>query len=211
MYELGTHLDAAGVAAGTNLLVTGPPLTGKRQLAMQCLAAGSNDGDGAIIVSTRDSAARVLADYETLLAAPDEALVGVVDAVTRHMGQSVEDTDRVKYTSSPTDTSALGIKFSEFIESYYAERGVEKNRVLLDSLTTLLLYTNLQTVFRFVHLFTSRIENADALGVCTMESTAHDDETTSTLRQLFDGVVEVDHDGTVTLTLPDGDPTRIER
>jgi KaiC/GvpD/RAD55 family RecA-like ATPase len=136
---------------------------------------------------------------------------GVVDAVTKHRVQSIEDTARITYTSSPTDMTELGIAFSEFIESYYAARGIEKNRVLLDSLTTLLLYSNLQTVFRFVHVFTSRVENADALGLYTIESTAHDDETTSTLRQLFDGVVEVDHDGTLTFRLPSAEPTRIER
>jgi len=81
----------------------------------------------------------------------------------------------------------------------------------LDSLTTLVVYSNLPTVFRFVHVFTSRIENADALGICTIESTAHDNETTGTLRQLFDGVVEVNRDGDVTLELPDSGPTRIER
>jgi hypothetical protein len=66
------------------------------------------------------------------------------------------------------------------------------------------VYSNLQTVFRFLHVFTSRAENADGLGLYTLESTAHDDEALNTLTQLFDGTITVDTDGTATLTLPDG-------
>jgi len=35
--------------------------------------------------------------------------------------------------------------------------------------------------------------------------------TGSTLRQLFDGVIEVDTDGNLTLSLPDAEPMQIER
>jgi hypothetical protein len=55
-----------------------------------------------------------------------------------------------------------------------------------------------------MHVFTSRIENADALGLHVIESTAHDDETMNTLKQLFDGVVDVSDDALST-TLPEVD------
>jgi hypothetical protein len=64
--------------------------------------------------------------------------------------------------------------------------------VLLYSLSTLLMYSNLQTVFRFLHVFTGRIQSADALGVYVIDSTAHDDQTMNTLKQLFDGVIDVE-------------------
>jgi hypothetical protein len=53
-----------------------------------------------------------------------------------------------------------------------------------------------------MHVFTSRIENADAVGVHVIESTAHDEETMNTLIQLFDGVVRTDEDRSVTLQFP---------
>jgi len=77
--------------------------------------------------------------------------------------------------------------------------------VLVDSLTTLLLYSNLQTVFRFLHVFTSRVESVDGLGLYTIESTAHDAQALSTLDQLFDATIDVETDGTATLTLPDAE------
>ena len=106
--------------------------------------------------------------------------------------------------------TGIGIKFSEFVEEFHVERDLDGIRVMVDSLSTLLMYSDVQTVFRFMHVFTSRIENADALGVHVIESTAHDDETLNTLKQLFDGVVDVDVDGEVTVSFPDSDASGTE-
>jgi KaiC/GvpD/RAD55 family RecA-like ATPase len=202
MYNLGPDFEGATVDPGTNVLVAGPPLTGKRRLAMDILAHGADRGEGSVIVTTRDSSDRVLADYRSRLADPDGADIGIVDCVTQHQGRSASDTELVKYASSPVDMTGIGIKFSEFVEEFYTERDVRQNRILLDSLSTLLMYSDLQTVFRFMHVFTSRIEDADALGVHVIESTAHDAEAMNTMKQLFDGVVEVGEDRAVTVRMP---------
>jgi len=210
MYDLGPELADASVVPGTNLLVAGPPLSGKRRLALSILAHGSARGEGAVVVTTRDSADRVLSDYEQLVSNPETVDVGIVDCVTKHQGRSARDTDVVRYASSPEDMTGIGIKLSEFVEGFRVDRGLDNNRVMVDSLTTLLMYSDVQTVFRFMHVITSRIENADALGVHVIESTAHTDETLNTLKQLFDGVVEVDTDGEVTSNLPGVDTEQTE-
>ncbi|MFB6297387.1 MAG: RAD55 family ATPase [Salinirussus sp.] len=202
MYDLGTEFENAEVEPGTNVLVSGPPLTGKRRLALGVLAAGAANDEGSVIVTTRDSADRVIADYRTLVDDIEETDLGIVDCVTQHQGSSPEDTPRVKYASSPVDMTGIGIKFSEFVETFYTNRGIQRNRIALDSLSTLLMYADLQTVFRFMHVFTSRIEDADALGIHVIESTAHGPEEMNTLKQLFDGVVEVGEDSELSVRLP---------
>jgi KaiC/GvpD/RAD55 family RecA-like ATPase len=204
MYDLGEKLEDASVGPGTNLLVAGPPLTGKRRLAFELLAAGAAAGEGSLVVTTRDDADRVLEDYRSVLAEPERARVGVVDCVTQHHGRSASDTETVKYAASPTDMTGIGIKLSGFLDEFRDERGLDRNRVLLDSLSALLMYADLETVFRFMHAFTRRVADAEALGLYVIESTAHDDETMNTLEQLFDGVIEVDADG-VTARLPGTD------
>ncbi|MFD1589189.1 RAD55 family ATPase [Halorientalis brevis] len=209
MYELGSDFGDATVDPGTNLLVAGPPLTGKRELAMRALERGSKAGEGSLIVTTRDNSKRIQEDFRSILSDPEAANLGIVDCVTKHQGQSVRDSEVVKYASSPVDMTGIGIKFSEFVEEFYRDRNVTKNRVMLDSLSTLLLYSNLQTVFRFMHVFTSRIENADAIGIHVIESTAHDEETMNTLKQLYDGVVRTDEDRNVSLQLPGVDTSAV--
>jgi KaiC/GvpD/RAD55 family RecA-like ATPase len=193
MYDLPPVLDAT-VDPGTNLLVSGPPLTGKRKLSIDLLAAGVEDGEGAIVVTTKDSADRVLSDFSSRTAYEGKP-VAIVDTVTRQQGvkDSVES-ERVKYTSSPVDMTGIGIKISEFLQVFHQDRGIEKNRIMLHSLSTLLMYSDLQTVFRFLHVFTGRIQSVGGLGLFCIDATAHDDQTMNTLKQLFDGIVTTSED-----------------
>jgi len=201
MYDLGEQFEGEAVTPGTNILVSGPPLTGKRRIAREILAHGLDERDGAIVITTRDSAERVLSQFE-IERDHEERPIGIVDCVTEHMGRSTTDTLTVKYATSPVDMTGIGIGFSNFIEYFYGELGRERNRVMVDSLSTLLMYATLQTVFEFMHAITSRVDDVDALGVHVIESTAHDEQTLHTIEQLFDGTIEVDENGIAAVDLP---------
>ncbi len=192
MYDLADVLPDAEIDPGTNVLISGPPLTGKRRIALGILASGADQGDGSVIVTTKDSAGKILEEFAGHVET-ETADIGVVDCVTKQRGiGTADDDDRVKYASSPVDMTGIGIKLSEFLQEFYESRGRTQNRVLLHSVSTLLMYSNLQTVFRFLHVFTGRIQSADAMGVYVIDSTAHDDQTMNTLKQLFDAVIEVE-------------------
>jgi hypothetical protein len=53
------------------------------------------------------------------------------------------------------------------------------------------MYSNIQTVFRFLHVFTGRIKSTGALGIYVIESGMHDEQAIATLKQLFDGMIEI--------------------
>ncbi len=192
MYDLADVLPDATLEPGTNVLITGPPMTGKRDIALEILASGATRGDGTIIVTTKDSATKILSSFSDTVGESSDHDVGVVDCVTKQRGiGTVDDDPRIKYASSPVDMTGIGIKLSEFLQEFYEVRGHTENRILLDSVSTLLMYSNLQTVFRFLHVFTGRIQSAGALGVYVIDSTAHDEQSMNTLKQLFDAVIEV--------------------
>ncbi len=202
MYDLSPVIDAQ-LNPGTSLLVSGPPLTGKRALSLDVLAEGTRRGEAAIVVTTKDGADRVLDDYRERVDIEDRP-VAVIDCVTRQQGVGeVRDDDRVKYTSSPVDMTGIGIKLSETLESFYQEHDVDDTRVMVHSLSTLLMYSDLQTVFRFLHVFTGRVQSVDGLGLFCIDSTAHDDQTMNTLTQLFDGIVTTQEDAEPSIRLPD--------
>ncbi|MFB6167364.1 MAG: RAD55 family ATPase [Haloferacaceae archaeon] len=202
MYDLSPVLDAKP-DSGTSLLVSGPPLTGKRALSLDALAEGTRTGEAAIVVTTKDGAERVLDDYRDRVDI-DGRRVAVIDCVTRQqgVGEARDDDDRVKYTSSPVDMTGIGIKLSETLESFYQGNDVERTRVMVHSLSTLLMYSDLQTVFRFLHVFTGRIQSVDGLGLFCIDSTAHDDQTMNTLKQLFDGIVTTEEEAEPSIRLP---------
>ena len=191
MYRLGAVFSDVDVDPGTNLLVAGPSMSGKYDLALDVLASGSARGEGSIVVTTKDNADRVQSDFAAHTDG-DAGPLGVVDSVTKQQGAPpAGDDPLVRYVSSPVDLTGLGIELSELLQHLYRERGATQNRILLNSLSTLLMYSNLQTVFRFLHVFTGRVQSADALGVFVIDDSAHDTQTLSTLKQLFDGIIEV--------------------
>lgn len=201
MYDLGDILPDAELESGSNVLVSGPPLTGKRRLALEVLATGADRGEGAIVVTTKDDAQKIVSEFDRLALKPvDDLRLGIVDCVTQQRGIDTADDSRVRYASSPVDMTGIGIKLSEFLQEFYQTRGIERNRVLLHSISTLLMYSDLQTVFRFLHVFTGRVQSADGLGLFVVDDSSHDEQTLDTLKQLFDAVLEVDEDD-------DGDTT----
>ncbi|WP_158057350.1 RAD55 family ATPase [Halorussus halophilus] len=191
MYGLGEACQGVEVEPGTNLLITGPPMTGKRTLALDVLAHGSRQGDGAIIVTTKDGGESMRDALSDKLGQRESGPIGIVDCVSKQQGMNPSSDSSIQYASSPVDMTGIGIQLSEFLQEFYKKRSVQRNRILLHSLSTLLMYSDLQTVFRFLHVFTGRVQSADALGVFVIDSTAHDDQTMSTLKQLFDGQIEL--------------------
>ena len=191
MYGLGEACQGVEVEPGTNLLIAGPPMTGKRTLALDVLAHGSRRGDGAIIVTTKDGGESMREALSDRIGGEAGGPVGVVDCVSKQQGMNPSSDDAIQYASSPVDMTGIGIQLSEFLQEFYKNRKVTRNRILLHSLSTLLMYSDLQTVFRFLHVFTGRVQSADALGIFVIDSTAHDAQTMSTLKQLFDGQIEL--------------------
>ncbi|QZA88407.1 recombinase RecA [Salinarchaeum sp. IM2453] len=210
MYDIGDVLEDTVIAPGSNILISGPPMTGKQSLAYDILAQGTRNDEGAIIVTTKDNSKKTLSKYEDRInRSVDDVPVAVVDCVSRQQGMSnTEDTRHIKYASSPVDMTGIGINLSELLEDFYENQGIKRNRVLLHSISTLLMYSDLQTVFRFLHVFTGRISSADALGIYVIDPTTHDEQEVNTLKQLFDGMIEVDEQDGKKTVRSSGLPTR---
>jgi len=192
-YELGVpQIDGSlgGIPRGTSLLVKKSSFAGKDRILDEAVSKGSEDGEGTVYVTTNDPATEVLEEY------PEDERFGVVDCVTKE--QDVEEVDdeeeTVVYADSASDMTGIGVKVSDLLGEFRDDRDIEWNRVLVDSVSTLLMYSNLETVFRFLHVFTGRIRSIDGLGVFVLDSAMHDERKYTTLRQLFDGVVEVEED-----------------
>jgi hypothetical protein len=54
------------------------------------------------------------------------------------------------------------------------------------------MYTELRTMFRFLHVFTARIRSGDMLGVFALDPTMHEEKTHNTIRAVFDCEAEIE-------------------
>ena len=121
--------------------------------------------------------------------------VGIVDCVTKTLGMGTHDTENIKRASSPVDLTGIGVKISQFFEEFLMKKSMQRTRLCINSLSTIIMYSNIRTVFRFLHVFTGRVKAANALGIYVVESEMHDPQTIATLKQLFDGMNEIKASG----------------
>lgn len=195
MYNLGPAFADRTLDPGTNVLVSGAPLSGVRRLVFDALIEGYESGDGLLIISARYSAPRVLAELETKIDLT-RANIAIVDCVARQQGHPPTEDSRVRRVNSPGHLTDIGIIVSSFVEAF-KNRGFDRIRIVLDSLTILLPYNDLQSVFEFTHVLAERIDAVTGLGLYILEAPAHDPEDRETLRQLFDATARVE-DGVLT-------------
>jgi len=195
MYDLSNVLEFDAVSAvrpGSNILVSGPAMSGKEDLAYSLLADGSRRGEGAVIVTTSDRAEDVIDEYHGRVDGLDEALLAVVD--TRGEGDRSSDQTAdgafIQHISSPSDMTGIGIAITKCLETLH-NTGVDQGRFALVSLSTMLTYTDRKTVFKFCHVLSSRFDSAGYLGLFTIDSAAHDDQTLQVIKQAFDGMIEL--------------------
>ncbi|MFB6079044.1 MAG: RAD55 family ATPase [Halarchaeum sp.] len=186
-YDVGDVLPVESVPAGTNLLIGGPPMTGKAALALSLIADGCPRDEGAVVVTTRDDADRLLARTTALADAVAEGRAGIVDCVTRERGDDPRETTWKRYVSSPGDVTDVGIRTAGLLHAL-DERGVERVRAGFVSLSTMLMYVEPRRLFRFLHVYTGRVQAGDLLGLGVMQ--LGDREAFDTFAPLFDGMVQ---------------------
>jgi KaiC/GvpD/RAD55 family RecA-like ATPase len=194
MYDLSSVLDfdaLRDVRPGSNILVSGPAMSGKERLAYELLADGARNGDGAVVVSTSDGAGTIVNDFRELVPELEESQLGVVDCRGEGSGDGGSVNGAyVHQVSSPGDLTGIGIGITKALEGLH-NAGREQGRLALVSLSTMLTYTDKKTVFKFCHVLSSRLDSAGYIGVFTIDSGAHDEQTLQVIKQAFDGLIEI--------------------
>jgi len=170
------------VAAADSVLISGPPMSGKYNLCIRLLARWA---DAPILVSTGRTAETVRSDYERLTGQPANDLV-VIDCQSSQQGTGGDDTERTKYVKNPGDLTAIGVKFTDVVES---SAGVDR-AVGVYSLSELLQYWDPDRVYQFTRVVASQTSGQGWPFVGVVGSTAHDEQVVHTLYEPFETVIE---------------------
>ncbi|MFC3959392.1 RAD55 family ATPase [Halovivax cerinus] len=189
-YDIGDILPDDTIdelGPGTNVAVIGSSHSGKRQVALQLVAAGYEVDEGILCITT-DSARRVFEDLDRHVGSVSRDRIGVIDCSGTGGGSMVEA--MTESVSSPGDLTGISIGTAKLFKRFHS-RGISDIRYGLVSISTLLQYVDKSTVFRFLHVFTNRVSETDGLGVYTLTDDTHDETTVNTIRGQFDGVVEL--------------------
>ncbi|WP_435360004.1 RAD55 family ATPase [Haloarchaeobius sp. DFWS5] len=189
MAQAESVFDGASIPPGTNLLVAGPAMTGKRRLMYELLADAGGGTDATALVTTRKSADTVAREYRKI--DPDAERLGIVDCVSRQRGfDANQDTADRRYVSNAGDLTGIGIRTSEFMRQFHTDESIEAAGVGLHTSSTVMMYADFRRVFQFLHVLTGRIEATGYTGIFVVD-TPTADTSLAMLTQPFDGLIEV--------------------
>ena len=169
---------------GASLLMTGATTPTDERL----FDAVSPEGDEFTVVITTNTGASQVVE-ELLDRGADRDQIGIIDCTNREA--DIEDVP-VRQLSSPGDLTGISLEFAKLLDDAGESTPI---RVGFDSISTALMYTEQQTLFRFLHVFTARISSGEMLGVFAMDPGMHEEKAYNTIRAVFDAEVQVSDDG----------------
>jgi len=187
-YRLAIENAPSTIPGGTGLLLLHPSIGETDRIDTDFL---KTDTDRFLVISTRTTAREVeqkLEHYDV-----DESRAVLLDTLSVERGYSRRKQENVHYVSAPDDVDAIVDKTREFLESHDG-----KLRISVDSLTEMAYYADEDRVYEATEELLSLLEANDAVGLFHLSKEVHDEATLDRFRALFDGVVDLDVDGTVT-------------
>jgi KaiC/GvpD/RAD55 family RecA-like ATPase len=169
-------------------VVIGQPLSGKSELLQSYVAAGLKSKQPIILIATDKSAEQI---KKELLAAKIfyGSSLKIIDCYSRQTDESSKDSADVVRVSGPLALNEISIALSE-IEAELIKKH-PKHRIIFDSLSTILMYTNPQTVGRFAQVLIARIKKAGGSVLFSLEEGMHEPSAIVTIEHLMDCIIEV--------------------
>ena len=123
----------------------------------------------------------------------DLSRVGFIDAITRYaVGEVPVGAKGVRFTSSPSDLTQLGIAISDALK----DLGGRKAAILLDSVSTMLIYLPSTNLSKFIHFVSSKLKILDMAGIFLAVQDGLDPTLLSQLTTFVDQVVNMDREQT---------------
>ncbi|MCD6467201.1 MAG: recombinase RecA [Methanomicrobia archaeon] len=178
------------VPKGSNTLLSGPPLSGVSTIAKYICLDALKRKEAVIYISTKENGEKIQKWFSERT---DIKGLGIVDCISKslRLKTSIEDSNSIKYVSSSVDLTGVSVKYSNLLERFWNIEEYKDVRVTIDSLSTLLMYSNVQTVFRFLHILTGRVKKIDGYGIFTLDE---DPETpqVAPIKQLIDIIIKIE-------------------
>lgn len=187
-YALSIENAPDTIPSGTCLLLLHPSIGETDRIDTDFL---KTDTDSFLVISTRTTAREVeqkLEYYDV-----DETRAVILDTLSVERGYSRRSSDDVHYVSAPDDFEGIVAQTRNFLDSYDG-----KLRVSVDSVTEMAYYADEDRALEATADIVDLIHDRDAVGLFHLSNEVHDEETLLRFRELFDGVVLLAEDGSVT-------------
>lgn len=185
------QLLGGGIAPGSAVLVYGPPFLGKETLARRFFQTSVESGVPGVYVLTNAATADVrkeLAKSPAFARAEASHLARYVDTYSRSIGAEEAFRD-AEFLDGALDLNGITLAVNKVQADLIGEH--DAHAFVLDSISTLVAYTNPATAFRFLQTLIGRTRRVGATGLFLMDQGMHADADVQMFKHLMTGVIEV--------------------
>ena len=183
-----------GFDAPSTILVCGPPMSAKDIFVEQFFCNGLKKQDSGVFITIDKSAEDVISEMEGMGYSLDEykskKSIKLIDSYSLHIGDEKPSDDVFIRVEGPMALSKL------CTEIYMANAELSKLgnpvRNVIHSVSSLLLYNNPDTIFRFLQVLLGKVSRSGVVMVITLEKEMHDPHVEATLKHLVNTIVEFD-------------------
>lgn len=178
---------------GTNVLVLASALSDAK--GDHCLALLDVDADhlDVLRISYSRGADELVGEWRdargAMPARTGIVRVGDQASLTGTDPQTTDRDDVAVTTANPNDVTGLGMQLNNYLADHDPDTQLV---VCFDSLTQMLQFADVKSVFKFVHMFTGQLREVGAVAHFHMDPAAHDPQTVSRLKPAFDEAVSGD-------------------
>ena len=186
-YTLAVEDTPETIPEGTGVLLVHPSTGETDRIDTDFL---NTDTDHFLVVSTRTTAREVEQKLEHYTV--DRSKATILDALSVERGYSRRSGEGIHYVSSPDDLEGVVDIASEFLASHDG-----KLRLSVDSITEMAYYADEERAREAVESLLALLDEHDAVGLFHLAEEVHDERVVEGYRELFDGVITLDADGSV--------------
>jgi hypothetical protein len=184
------NLPGDGRASQPTVLVSGRARSLTHRVPLQLLAARATDGDGAVVVSTREDPAVVVRRLSGAVDAFDASTVAMVDATSKAAGTGTR-TDELRWqVPSPVAFGCLRSAIDDALAAL-SDRDVGRIHFVFDTLTTQFRLAEADVVHQHTHDMAMTVGEQRGLGLFVLAPSVPTDQEFARVRHLVDVHVAV--------------------
>ncbi len=185
-------------------ILVGPPLSGKKQFLYNYMLESLKNKEPVLFIETDTSPEEIKRELvkNKIFYGPYANILRFVDCYSQQAGNNVQDTNDTLRISGPLALNEISIAISKIEAEFYKLN--PKHRIIFDSLSTLLMYSNPQMVGRFLQIQIAKIKRAGGSVLFTLEEGMHDKKDMITIEHLMNAIIHIKHEKDKILIKADG-------
>ncbi|MDY6776597.1 MAG: RAD55 family ATPase [Candidatus Nanohaloarchaea archaeon] len=181
------EMISGGFPQNSSVLLLGPPGVGKTTFLNQFVYEGLEEGDNVLYI-TLDNPPEEVKESASYFGWGFDEYSDELVFIDGYSWREGKEPDGKFAIEGPSDLNQMNMTLADAM----TELGSGQKRIVMDSVSTLVLYTDPTSAVKFLQMVGAKSKASNGTLVMTLEEGVHDQKTISTLNYVADGLINME-------------------